>query len=284
MPSFLSNEVSMNNTIFNTDLISGKTNSTIVKISKLQNKKYRNDEKLFICDGVKLFLEAVEYNAIIKYIVLNNNVELNAEVIDKVKICQKKGASVICVEDYIFDKLTTESAPQGIITVCEYLYKKHSFSNDIKSSEKNEKILVLESVRDPGNMGTILRNSVAFGIDRLIISSDCADIYSPKVIRSSMGAIFKQKIDICSDLETPISKLKKCGKRVLGAALEKNSLTLGKDNIDSNDVFVLGNEGHGLSKNVLDLCDNTIFIPMKENTESLNVAIAAAILMWEISK
>lgn len=284
MPSFLSNEVSMNNTIFNTDLISGKTNSTIVKISKLQNKKYRNDEKLFICDGVKLFLEAVEYNAIIKYIVLNNNVELNAEVIDKVKICQKNGASVICVEDYIFDKLTTESAPQGIITVCEYLYKKHSFSNDIKSPEKNEKILVLESVRDPGNMGTILRNSVAFGIDRLIISSDCADIYSPKVIRSSMGAIFKQKIDICIDLETPISKLKKCGKRVLGAALEKNSLTLGKDNIDSNDVFVLGNEGHGLSKNVLDLCDNTIFIPMKENTESLNVAIAAAILMWEISK
>ena len=284
MPSFLSNEVSMNNTIFNTDLISGKTNSTIVKISKLQNKKYRNDEKLFICDGVKLFLEAVEYNATIKYIILNNYIELNAEVIDKIKICQKNGVSVLCVEDYIFDKLTTESAPQGIITVCEYLYKKHLFSNNIKSPRENEKILILESVRDPGNMGTILRNSVAFGIDRLIISSDCADIYSPKVIRSSMGAIFKQKIDICSDLESPILKLKKCGKRVLGAALEKNSLTLGKDNIDSNDVFVLGNEGHGLSKNVLDLCDNTIFIPMKENTESLNVAIAAAILMWEISK
>ena len=74
----------MNNTIFNTDLISGKTNSTIVKISKLQNKKYRNDEKLFICDGVKLFLEAVEYNAIIRYIVLNNNTEFSTEIIDKI--------------------------------------------------------------------------------------------------------------------------------------------------------------------------------------------------------
>ena len=83
MPSFLSNEVLMNNTIFNTDLISGKTNSTIVKISKLQNKKYRNDEKLFICDGVKLFLEAVEYNARIRYIVLNNNTEFEKEIVDK---------------------------------------------------------------------------------------------------------------------------------------------------------------------------------------------------------
>ena len=99
-----------------------------------------------------------------------------------------------------------------------------------------------------------------------------------------MGAIFKQNIDICSSLDEPISILKKSGKRGLGAALGKNSLTLGKNNIDINDVFILGNEGHGLSKNVLDLCDNTIFIPMKENTESLNVAIAAAILMWEISK
>lgn len=284
MPSFLNNEVSMNNTIFNTDLISGKTNSTIVKISKLQNKKYRNDEKLFICDGVKLFLEAVEYNAIIRYIVLNNNTEFSTEIIDKIMLCKKNGVNVICVEDYIFDKLTTESAPQGIITVCEYLYNKHSFSNDIKVPKENEKILILESVRDPGNMGTILRNSVAFGIDRLIISSDCADIYSPKVIRSSMGAIFKQNIDVCSSLEQPISKLKENGKRILGAALKKNSLTLGKDTVSASDVFILGNEGHGISDDVLDLCDNTVFIPMKENTESLNVAIAAAILMWEISK
>lgn len=284
MPSFLSNEVLMNNTIFNTDLISGKTNSTIVKISKLQNKKYRNDEKLFICDGVKLFLEAVEYNARIRYIVLNNNTEFEKEIVDKIKLCQKNGADIICVQDYIFDKLTTENSPQGIITVCEYLYTKHSFSNDIKLPVKNEKILMLESVRDPGNMGTILRNSVAFGIDRIIISSDCADIYSPKVIRSSMGAIFKQNIDVCTSLEDSISKLKENGKRVLGAALEKNSLTLGRDKVGCEDVFVLGNEGHGLSQSVLELCDNTIFIPMKENTESLNVAIAAAILMWEISK
>ena len=274
----------MNNTIFNVPLITGRTNSTIVKISKLQNKKYRNEEKLFICDGIKLFLEAVNFDAKIKYVILNNNTEFDNNIINKINDLVANGTILLCVEDYIFDKLTTENAPQGIITVCEYLYKKHSFSNEAFCSNENEKIMIIQSVRDPGNMGTILRNAVAFGIGRLIISSDCADIYSQKVIRSSMGAIFKLNITVCDNLNAAVISLKKQGRRVLGAVLRKDSLTLGKDKITSSDVFVLGNEGHGISDEILNACTDSIFIPMRENTESLNVAIAAAILMWEISK
>jgi len=273
----------MNNLYFNLPVITGKSNSTIIRLGKLQNKKYRNDEKLFICDGIKLFKEAVKFKANIKYIVIDNEAELDRETLDLLKECMKK-TTVICVDSANFKKLTTENAPQGIVTVCEYLYDIHSFDNEPNFKENNEKIIMLESVRDPGNMGTILRNAVAFGIDRLVVSSDCADIYSPKVVRSSMGAIFKLKIDVQNDFQGSIEALKRTGRRVLGAALKRDSLVMGKDKISENDVFIMGNEGHGLSENTIRLCTDTIFIPMKENTESLNVSIASAILMWELSK
>ena len=274
----------MNNLIFNVPIINGKTNSTIIKIGKLQNKKYRNEEKLFICDGVKLFCEAYDFNANIKYIIIDNDAELSTEICSKIADCQRKGTNILCVDSTNFKKLTTENAPQGIITVCEYLYNKHSFAASGQNVVEGEKILMLESVRDPGNMGTILRNAVAFGIDRLIISSDCADIYSPKVVRSSMGAIFKLNMDVVDNLCDVADTLKEQGRRVLGAVLGKDSLVLGKDKISSSDVFVLGNEGHGLSDEIIEHCTDTIFIPIQNNTESLNVSIAAAILMWEISK
>ena len=273
----------MNNLYFDLPLITGKTNSTIVRIGKLQNKKYRNDENLFICDGVKLFKEAFKYKANIKYIILDNSASFDDETKEIIKEC-KENAVVMCVDETVFKKLTTESSPQGIITVCEYLYTKHSFNKYTKYNDKNEKIVILESVRDPGNMGTILRNAVAFGIDRLILSSDCADIYSPKVVRSSMGAIFKLKIDIFDDIIKCIEDLKSSGRRVLGTALRRNSLVLSKNPINYSDVFILGNEGHGLSDKTIDVCTDTLFIPIMENTESLNVSTASAILMWELSK
>ena len=273
----------MNNLYFDLPLITGKSNSTITKIGKLQNKKYRNNEKLFICDGVKLFEEAVKFNAVIKYIILDNEAEFDEKTLLMIKKSMNK-TSVLCVDSANFKKLTTENAPQGIITICEYLCNINSFNSKLDFEKNNEKIIMLESVRDPGNMGTILRNAVAFGIDRLIISSDCADIYSPKVVRSSMGAIFKIKISVQNDFKMCIETLKSSGRRVLGAALKRDSLILGKDKISETDIFIMGNEGHGLSENIVNLCTDTIFIPMKENTESLNVSIASAILMWELSK
>ena len=125
----------MNNLIFNVPLITGKTNSTIVKIGKLQNKKYRNEEKLFICDGIKLFREADKFNANIKYIVIDNNAELSDEICQIVKKYKENNTNVLCVETDAFKKLTTENAPQGIITVCEATFprnavKAHLFTHE----------------------------------------------------------------------------------------------------------------------------------------------------------
>lgn len=270
----------MNNQIFNTEIITSKSNSTIVKIGKLVNKKSRNEAGLFTCSGIKLFEEAFDFNAEILYIILNNNSSFDNEIIEKIKICKSRDAKIICVTDSVFDKLTDEKSPQGIIAVCKLL-------KNISSSftfVENEKIMMLESLRDPGNIGTIIRNAAAFGIDRLIMSSDCADVYSSKVVRGAMGALFKVKISIVEDLKSAISELKANGRRVLTAALSSESLILSKNNISKNDVIIIGNEGHGASKEVIDLSDDTIFIPISSNTESLNAAIAAAIFMWELSK
>ena len=186
----------MNNLIFNCPLISSKSNNTVVEISKLSAKKHRMATKLFMCDGIKLFEEAFKSGNKIRYIILDNEADVPADIAEKIKKAEAFGAKILCVSKHVFEKLTSENAPQGIITVCEFFEEKHLFSAIVENAEIAEKTVVaLESVRDPGNMGTIIRNAVAFGIDTLILSSDCADIYSQKVIRASMGGLFK--INIC---------------------------------------------------------------------------------------
>lgn len=269
--------------VFGTEIISSKTNSTIVKITKLSSKKYRNEFGMFLCDGVKLLKEASDFGAEIKYIIIRSDFSLDFELETTIKNCQKNGTKILVVSEAVFAKITEENAPQGIISVCSFL---DNISSSISNAvfEKNEKIIALESVRDPGNIGTILRNAAAFGIDRIVMSSDCADVYSQKVIRAAMGAVFKLKINVSNDFVSTIQVLKKAGKTVLGAALATDSLILGERKISSNDVIIIGNEGHGLSNEVLSTVDDTIFIPIEKNTESLNAAMASAIFMWELSK
>ena len=272
----------MNSQFFGVECVTSKSNSTIVKIAKLLNKKDRKQEQLFILDGIKLFVEAQKFDADIKYIILNESALLEEKILEKICLARDKGAVILCVNDIVFNKLTEESSPQGIITVCSFL-KNHCFSTST-NAKNEEKVMVFESVRDPGNVGSILRNAAAFGIDRLVFSSDCADIYSPKVLRAAMGAIFKVKIDISSNLSNAIDDLKKQGRRVIATTLGEKSLVLGKNAISAGDVFIIGNEGHGVSDSLIDKSDETMFIPMCENTESLNASVATAILMWEIYK
>lgn len=269
--------------IFGVETITSKTNSTIVKISKLSNKKYRNEDKLFVCDGKKLLIEAINFGAQIKYIVIKNDINLENELIEKIKKCQENGTTILCVSSQVFSKLTEESAPQGIISVCNFLEIQQHLTI-VEKADCDEKIMMFESIRDPGNVGTIIRNAAAFGIDRLVFSSDCADIYSAKVIRAAMGAIFKVKIDIVDDFKGTLLALKKSGKRILSATLGKKSLILGKVKLSNNDVVIIGNEGHGISEEIINVSDQTILIPMCENTESLNAAIAGSIFMWEYNK
>ena len=274
----------MNNEIFNTEIITSKSNSTIVKIGKLANKKAREEEKMFVCNGIKLFEESFNFNAKILYIVLKNSCNFDKKIIEKIKIAEEKNARILCVTDQVFDKITEEKSPQGIITVCQYLPNIKPFFTNVENNLENEKIMIFESVRDPGNVGTIIRNAAAFGIDRIILSSDCADVYSSKVVRAAMGAIFKVKIDLVDDVCVTFEALRKAGKRVLSATLSENALVLTKNTLSKDDVIIIGNEGHGVSPKTIESSDSSVFIPICENTESLNAAIASVIFMWELTK
>ena len=139
----------------------------------------------------------------------------------------------------------------------------------------------MESVRDPLNVGAIIRASAAFGVDRVVLSDDCADVYNSKVIRASMGNLFGVRVDRVSDMQAAVAQLRSNGRRVFAAALESDAHRLGELEIKAGDCVIIGNEGHGLDKNTIEGCDGTVYIPMADGVESLNAATAAAVLSWE---
>lgn len=263
--------------------ISSKSNSLVVKLSKLKDKKYRKADGLFRFDGAKLFEEAVKNSAPVEYVLLKENAS------EKYKgTVEESGVrcGTYVLADDVFSKLTDELAPEGIIAVCADLQniKKVTDYTALAEEVKGKTILMLESVRDAGNMGTIIRSAKAFGIDVLIISSDCADVYNSKTVRGAMGALFTQNIIIVDDISAAVCALKSCGSRVFAAALKRDARRLGSIELKRGDVILVGNEGHGLSKDAIDACDECLYIPMEEGSESLNASIAASVCMWELYK
>lgn len=256
-------------------LISSRQNPLIIETAKLKEKKYRDQNKLFIFEGIKLFSEALAANIPLKYVFVTPSCEkliskaLNT--IDPVKI--------IRVNDGVLDKLSVESSPQGVLCVCNYIDSLHVGKPDMQGV-----VFILSSLRDPGNLGTCIRSASAFSIDELILSNDCADIYNSKTVRATMGSLFRQKISISDDLCKTVSDLKDKGYIVYAAALGKNSISLNEIKTNRKTVFVVGNEGHGLDKKIIDCCHGSIIIPINEKSESLNASTAASLLMWEQSR
>ena len=270
--------------IFEWERISSRSNPLIVRLGKLKDKKHRKEEGLFRIDGKKLFCEAVENGVELEYVLVSEeSYEKNSDfVIDKLSETDIY-PRLIVLSDSAFEKLTDEKAPEGIICVAKYLHKLHTVDNTV-SSEEPMRILMLESVRDAGNLGTIIRCARAFAIDRIIMSSDCADLYNSKTIRAAMGALFTQNIVITDSIPSTVCALREQGYRVFAAALDEKARTLGSSPLERGDVILIGNEGHGLSTEAIRACDDTVFIPMEKDSESLNAAIAASICMWELYK
>ena len=147
-----------------------------------------------------------------------------------------------------------------------------------------KRVLMLESVRDVGNMGTIIRSARAFGIDVLVMSSDCADLYNPKTVRAAMGALFTQRIVAIESISSLVLAMRSAGARVFAAALQRDAKKLGEIELKRGDAILIGNEGHGLSAKAISSCDECVYIPMESGSESLNASIAASVCMWELYK
>ena len=268
------------------EVITSPQNKYVSLARGLTNKKNREKEKIFRFDGVKLMCEALKRGVEFSFI-LASDCEWSS-VIDKAeKLYGIRESDIPCpvifVNDSLFERLSEEMAPEGVICVAKYA-KNIVDVADIGGFSKlvrDEKVLLLESVRDPLNVGAILRVAAAFGVNSVIVSRDCADIYNPKTLRASMGAVFGLKVFKVDSIPETVGELKDSGRRVFAAALDPNSVKLGEFKIMPGDCVIIGNEGHGLSNEAISACNNTVFIPMSDGVESLNAATAAAVLVWE---
>lgn len=271
---------------FEWQYIASKSNPLVVRLGKLKDKKYRKEEALFRFDGIKLFEEARQNGVKLEYVIISESQsgKIKPIVEDGLKNCDAV-PKLLALSDDAFSKLTEEKSPEGIICVSKHLDNLHKVGKiKIMPNTRKERILLLESVRDAGNLGTIIRCARAFAIDRLVISSDCADLYNSKTIRAAMGALFTQNINIVESIPEAVGELRVMGYRIFAAALDKGARELGSFELEEGDAILVGNEGHGLTSEAKSACDESVFIPMEQSSESLNAAIAASVCMWELYK
>lgn len=252
--------------------ISSKDNSIIKHIRKLKDKKYRNEYNEYVIEGAKIIGEAIKENAKIKQIIICDGCEKD-ELIERHLKYELAKYDCIYVPSNIFKILTDVENPQGILAVIE----KSANNNEINLDD--DIIVALDDVQDPGNVGTILRTIDSVGLKQILVSKGTADVYNPKVIRSTMGAIFRVKVIECDDLENKLKELQNNNYKVTVTSLNAKKTIY---NIDYNKkIIVMGNEANGVSKNIQKLADEKVKIPMLGNTESLNVSIATGIVLYE---
>lgn len=245
--------------------IKSRKNPLAVHIKKLgADGDYRQSHGAFVCDGEKLLREAVLNAADITAVLSSGGAP---EWLPKQIPFYMTGQDII-------ESISPLKNPQNVIFICGI--KKYDENEDAVESR-----IILEGIQDPGNVGTILRTASAFNIGSVILTGGCADPYNPKTIRASMGAIFRQPVSVM-DLDG-IRALKTKGIKLCGAALGESCKDV-REVTFKNTAVVIGSEGRGLTEEMLRLCDETVRIPMSPKSESLNAAVAAAIIMWEAGK
>lgn len=258
------------------EIITSRNNRKMVELAKLKSKKFRDESGLFFFEGIKLFREAIRFGVPLVEVVFSEScADLAVEL--------PKGVDYSVVSSSVYEKLTDENSPQGVFCVAKHLDNLHK-SATIYEGNDHAPFLLLEDIRDPGNLGSILRTAYAFGIDRLILSQDCADLYNAKTIRAAMGAVFRQKTVRVSDCIETVRTMQKSGIPVYAAVLNENSRDVREITYDAPVCFAVGNEGHGLSDDLIGVCQGSIIIPMMPGCESLNAAVASTVLMWEIAR
>ncbi len=266
------------------ELITSRQNPLVMLTAKLAERKHREAQGLFRFDGKKLFLEALLHHLPLVAVLLRESA-VDAIVDAAGALALPEGCRSVILPDSLFDRISEEKSPEGVMCLSKRLDKIHKIITIDKWREQkfspSARVLFLESVRDPGNLGTIVRAARAFGVDALVLSADCADIYNPRVLRAAMGTLFHQPIFVIEDFVDAVRHLA-THTRVFAATLGAQAVRLGQATLCPGDAVVVGNEGHGLSPAVIEAATDRIYIPMEPGVESLNAGVAASVLLWEL--
>ena len=239
------------------EVVTSLDNKRIKNLSKLLIKKYRDEEGKFLVEGEHLVEEAYKAGVLL-------------EVVKCEDYIGEYDVPTTLVTYEVIKKLSNTQSPQRIIGVCKKLEEK----------EIGNKVLVLEDLQDPGNLGTIIRSSVAFNVDTIIVSNNTVDIYNDKVLRSSEGMLFHINI-IKRDINNILDELHNSGYTLYGTKVDGGT-NIKEIKVNEKFAVIMGNEGAGVSNDTLDKCDKYLYIPMNNNCESLNVGVATSIILYEL--
>lgn len=253
-------------------MITSSSNSQIKNMIQLKKKpKERTRQDLFLVEGIKMFLEAPKDRI--------GKVYVSAGFYgDRHHQEQLKGYDYEVVSDSVFESICDTRTPQGIIcAVKQFHYKEEDLFGQ---KGQHPLCMVLENLQDPGNLGTIFRTAEGAGVTGILLSRDCVDLYNPKVIRSTMGSVYRMPFYYTDDLHGTLQNWKKKGMHLYAAHL-KGTHTYDQEDYRQPAAFLIGNESQGLTEGTADQADHYIRIPMSGQVESLNAAVASAILMYE---
>ncbi len=245
------------------EFVNSKENKIFKKLKKLKQKKYRAKEKLFIAEGHK-FLDFSEEP---EYMLLREGEEERYKKIEKFK-CTK-----LILSFRLFSEISTQENSQGIILI----YK--TFDGSLEKLQNN--IVVLDRVQDPGNLGTIIRLVDAVGLKDIVLVVGSADVYNEKTVRSSMGSLFNLNINYVLEEEL-VALLKSKEYNIISSGLTNESVRYDNISLKNKNAIIFGNEGMGVSKNILNISNEIVKIPIYGSAESLNVGIAAGIILYKI--
>ena len=254
------------------NIISSKDNELVKNIKKLKDKKYRDLENVYIVEGIKMLKEAIVENASIKQIIICDDCE-KSDLISKEMMYEIAKYDCVYVTSKVFKYITEVQTPQGVMAIIE----KNNRDKEINYDE--DIIVALDDIQDPGNLGTILRTIDSIGLSQVLISKGTADPYNPKVVRSTMGAIYRVKVIECDDLKETLKEIKKNKFKILATSLDDSKSIY--DIKYNKKVIVIGNEANGVEEEIVKLSDEKIKIPMLGKTESLNASVATGIVLYE---
>lgn len=249
--------------------ITSRSNPLISHLRKLgRNRAYRKTCRAFCCDGPKLLEEALLWGGAVQTVLKTEQIELPASLPASVRVAT--------VPEELLAWVSPLDQPQGLLFACEMP------EEAVPERLEGNRYAVLDGLQDPGNVGAILRTAAAFSFDGVFLTGNCADLWNPKTIRATMGAAFRMAVWQVA-YEQAAQLLKRANIPLYGAALGPNCVSLREAPL-SQAAIAIGSEGKGLSQALLSLCDGRVQIPMDAKCESLNAAVAAGILFWEMSR
>lgn len=258
-------------------MITSTSNGRIKRLVNLKKKrKNREEEKVFLVEGIRMFRE-VPAKKLREVYVSEAFYQKEKQAVDEA--VQNSGAAFEMLSDTVFSHVSDTKTPQGVLCVVEQMLHP---AEEVLQAE-NPHLLVLDNLQDPGNLGTIVRTAEGAGVTGIVMSADCVDIYNPKVIRSTMGSVYRMPFCYVEDLEAMIAEMKERGILTYAAHLSE-SVDYDRADYRKPCAFLIGNEGNGLREEIADAADQYIKIPMCGQVESLNAAIAAAVLMFEVRR